>query len=112
MTAPKTPSLSIPIGMHVQWGALWMIANTGFAKLFGFAAQIAMGWLLSQNDFALYAIAISVSAFTALLSDTGLRNLLIQRHEEYDRLEGQIFWLSLVLNLSAAGALVAIAPLV
>ena len=102
----------LPIGKHVQWGALWMMANTGFAKLFGFMAQIVMGSLLSQNDFALYAIAISVSAFTALLSDTGLRNLLIQRHEEFDLLEGPIFWLSLALNTSAALVLAAIAPFV
>jgi O-antigen/teichoic acid export membrane protein len=112
MTAPKTSTPSVPIGIHVQGSALWMIANTGFAKLFGFAAQIAMGWLLSQNDFALYAIAISVSAFAALLSDTGLRNLLIQRHGEYDRLEGPVFWLSLALNTSAAVVLIGIAPLV
>lgn len=112
MTAPKTSTPSLAIGMHVQWGALWMIANSGFAKLFGFAAQIAMGWLLSLDDFALYAIAISVLAFTALLSDTGLRNLLIQRQGEYDRLEGPVFWLSLALNTSAAVVLLGIAPLV
>ena len=88
------------------------MVNAGFAKLFGFIAQIAMGWLLNQNDFGLYAIAVSVSAFTSLLSDTGLRNLLIQRHKEFDLLEGPIFWLSLALNTSAALVLVAIAPLV
>lgn len=112
MTSGKSDVPPQPIGKYVQSGTLWMMMNTGFAKLFGFTAQIAMGWLLSQDDFALYAIAISVSAFTSLLSDTGLRNLLIQRHEEFDRLEGPIFWLSLALNTSAAVVLVGVAPFV
>jgi O-antigen/teichoic acid export membrane protein len=89
-----------------------MILNTGFSKLLGFMAQVAMGWLISRDDFALFAIAISVSAFAGLLSDVGLRNLLIQRHSEYDALEGPIFWLSLLLNLSAALVLASLAPFI
>lgn len=89
-----------------------MMANTGLAKALGFSAQVAVGWFLSQHDFALYAIAISVSAFTALFGDSGLRNFLIQRHSDYDQLEGPVFWLSLTLNSCAAVVLAGIAPLV
>jgi O-antigen/teichoic acid export membrane protein len=111
----NTASASVPrplLGGRIQWGALWMIFNTGSSKLLGFIAQMVMGWLISQDDFALYAIAISVSSFTVLLSDAGVRNLLIQRHREYDHLEGTVFWLSLALNASACGVLAGFAPLV
>lgn len=99
-------------GHRVRWSAAWMMANTGLAKALGFTAQIAVGWFLSQHDFALYAIAISVSSFAALFGDSGLRNLLIQRHSDYDQLEGRIFWLSLTLNSCAALVLAGMAPLV
>lgn len=89
-----------------------MMANTGLAKALGFSAQVAVGWFLSQHDFALYAIAISVSSFAALLGDSGLRNLLIQRHSHFEELEGRIFWLSLTLNSCAALVLAGIAPLI
>ena len=56
-----------------------MLLNTGAAKILGVIAQIMLGWLLSHDDFALYAIAVSVTSFTALLSDNGLRNFLIQK---------------------------------
>lgn len=100
------------LGKHAQRGGFWMMANTGSAKLVGFVAQIAIGLFLSKHDFALYAVAISISAFTALLGDSGLRNLLIQRHADYDQLEGRIFWLSLALNSATALVLAGIAPLV
>src|ERR1043165_8770142 len=102
MTTPSVSSSARPLSTRVQWSTLWMMLNTGFATVVGIISQIVMGWLLSQNDFGLYAIAISVSAFTALLSDSGLRNLLIQRHEEFDLLEGPIFWLSVALTSAAA----------
>ena len=86
-----------------------MALNTGFAKLLGFAAQIAMGWLLSQEDFAVYAIAISISTLTSVLADSGLRNLLIQRQSEYESLVGPVFWMSLSLNALAATMLTTLA---
>ena len=89
-----------------------MMANTGLSKAIGFAAQVAVGWFLSQHDFALYAIAISISTFAALFGDSGLRNLLIQRHSHFEQLEGRIFWLSLTLNSCAALVLAGSAPLV
>jgi O-antigen/teichoic acid export membrane protein len=86
-----------------------MALNAGFAKLLGFAAQIAMGWLLSQEDFAVYAIAISISTLTSVLADSGLRNLLIQRQSEYESLVGPVFWMSLSLNALAATMLTTLA---
>lgn len=87
-----------------------MLLNTGAAKLLGVIAQITLGWLLSHEDFALYAIAVSVTSFTALLSDNGLRNFLIRQQSDYDRLKGPVFWLSLTLNLAAGAAILGIAP--
>lgn len=87
-----------------------MLFNTGAAKILGVSAQITLGWLLSHDDFALYAIAVSVTSFTALLSDNGLRNFLIQKQGDYDRFKGPVFWLSLTLNVAAGAVILCIAP--
>lgn len=87
-----------------------MLLNTGAAKILGVIAQIMLGWLLSHDDFALYAIAVSVTSFTALLSDNGLRNFLIQKQGDYDRFKGPVFWLSLTLNVAAGTVILCIAP--
>lgn len=110
-TPPDQDAVGGPIGRRVQWGALWMLLNTGAAKILGVTAQIGLGWLLSQDDFALYAIAISVTSFTNLLSDNGLRNFLIQRQVEYEQLKGPVFWLALTLNFGAAAVLTCLAPI-
>lgn len=84
------------------------MANTGFTRCTSFGAQIVLGWLLSKEDFGIYALAISMAAFGSLLRDAGVRQILISRQKEYAALLGPVFWMALAFN-TVAGVLLAVA---
>ncbi|HEY2679111.1 MAG TPA: oligosaccharide flippase family protein [Steroidobacteraceae bacterium] len=90
---------------------MWMLTNTFVTKVLSLVAQIAMGWFLSDRDFGVYAIAVSISTVASLLRDGGLSRLLIKRGAEFDQLQGPVFWMMLAFNSFAALLLVAIAPM-
>jgi O-antigen/teichoic acid export membrane protein len=100
------------MGRTVGRGMAWLVLNTAFAKLGSFLAQLALGWYLSKEDFGVYAIAISVAAFTQVFRDGGVRQLLIQRGpEEYESLAGPVYWMAFAFNILTAAALVAAGPI-
>ncbi|MCC6526555.1 MAG: oligosaccharide flippase family protein [Polyangiaceae bacterium] len=87
-----------------------MILNTGTAKLASFGAQVVLGAILSADDFGLVAISTSIAALTSLLRDGGVRQVLVQRGDEYESLAGPVFWMGLAMNMTACVLLVAAAP--
>ncbi len=88
----------------------WAAAGTIWAKGASFAAQIVLGYLLTGDEWGVYAIAISVAAFVMTFRDGGVRELLVQRGEsEYDNLVGPVFWIALTVNAAIAAFLAATA---
>jgi O-antigen/teichoic acid export membrane protein len=100
-----------PLGHAVARGSAWMILNTVATKGLSLLAQLALAAILSEHDFGVYAIAISVSMFATILRDGGVRQVLIQRSAQYQTLLGPVFWMAMCLNLLTAGLLAAAAPL-
>ncbi|HEX7978467.1 MAG TPA: oligosaccharide flippase family protein [Gemmatimonadaceae bacterium] len=102
--ASSRPGLS----RAVTHGSFWMMLSAAIQRGASFAAQIVLGWLLTERDFGIFALAISISALTGALRDGGVRQLLIQRHADYERLLGPTFWMALAFN-ALTGLLLAIA---
>ena len=50
---------SLDLSGMVRSGMLWSLLGTIISKGASFASQLVLGWLLSKEDFAIYAIAIS-----------------------------------------------------
>ncbi|MFC1531364.1 oligosaccharide flippase family protein [Gemmatimonadota bacterium] len=92
-------------------GGLWMAGSSLATRVTSFVAQIALGRLLSDEDFGVYAIAISIGALASVLRDGGARQILIERGWREREYIAPAFWLGGVLNVAAAGALVAAGPL-
>lgn len=105
--APGTEAL----GRTALRGGAWTISIAAATRIASLAAQIILGWLLSERDFGLYALAISVAAVASSLRDGGVRQLLVQRATEYSSLVGPAFWMAGALNLATGLALAAAAPL-
>ena len=100
-------------GARVLRGLTWSVLSGGVNRTISFLAQIGLGWLLAKEDFGLYAIAVSVSAFAQALKDGGVRLLLIQRGlESFDNIVSSAFWLALASNLVAGVILGATAPII
>jgi len=92
-------------------GAFWTILFSVCNKAAAFGGQLALAWFLSPEDFGLVAMAFSITSVASLVSGTNLKNLLIQRQDRFEADAGQIFWLSLTMNVASGLILAALSPL-
>lgn len=76
------------------------------ARVTGFLSQLVLGYLLSDEDFGLYATALGLSAMVSVFRDAGVGRLLIVRSSEYQRLARPVMELATIFNLMAAGLLI------
>jgi O-antigen/teichoic acid export membrane protein len=83
-------------------GATYLIGSSLGTKLCTVGTQIVLGWLLSEKDFAVYGIAISLTVITSALTDGGVQKYLRQQPDRYDELVGPTTVLATILAVFAA----------
>ena len=84
--------------------------STVIGKSASLATQIALGWFLSEEDFGLYALTLSVALSVSVLRNGGTSQMLIQRGSEYGELASNIYSFASIFNLLAMLILLVIAP--
>ena len=87
------------------------MAQTVGSKVVNMAGQVILAWLLVPADWGLIGLAYTVTAFAALIQQAGLREILIHRHEHFERWANAAFWMSLALGCLGAAVMAAAAPL-
>jgi O-antigen/teichoic acid export membrane protein len=109
---PPAVASSGPPGLSraVTHGSFWLVLSAVIQRGASFGAQIALGWLLTERDFGIFALAMSIYALASALRDGGVRQLLIQQHANYDRLLGPMFWMALAFNALTGVLLAVLAP--
>lgn len=105
------PDVAKPMARAALTGTLWMIVSSSSAKLLGLGSQLILAALLTEEEFGVYAIALSLSVLTTVLRDGGVRQLLIQRKDDYESLIGPVAWMALAFNLLACLILAATGPI-
>ncbi|NQT16655.1 MAG: oligosaccharide flippase family protein, partial [Planctomycetes bacterium] len=108
-TAELVPSESL--GSRCVSGAVWTVCCAAAGRVLVLGGNILLAYLLVPGDVGLAALALSIISISSFFSSNGLRNILIQRPEAFERNASEVFWLSLVLHTLAAGSLVLLAPL-
>ncbi len=99
------------MGKTAGRGAAWMVSATALLKLTTFVAQLALGKLLTAEDFGLYAMALAATKLLSICQDGGVRDLLIQRgREAYASHSGRIFWFAFAFNMTVATMISLLAP--
>jgi O-antigen/teichoic acid export membrane protein len=91
-------------------GAAWLGGSAVLAKALAAAAQVALGWLLAPDDFAVYALAISLGVLVVVLRNGGTLRVLIQQGTRLAELARPVARIALGFNLIAASGLLAVAP--
>lgn len=92
-------------------GFFWMLMQTIGAKPLTLLGQLILAKLLLNEQWGLVGMAYSVSVWAELIQQAGLREILVRRHEQFDRWENPAFWFSLVTGAAATVFLLAAAPL-
>lgn len=103
---------SFQVGGVATSGMLWSLLGTTLSKGASFGAQLVLGWLLSKEDFALYAIAISWSTIAMALRNGGTQRLLIQKGAQYSDLAAIYLKIALIFNTIGLVLLGLMAPIV
>ena len=88
-----------------------MLFSTFGIKTVTFGSQLILAWKLSHTDFGVVALAYSVTAVTAVLQRSGLREILVQRSPRFTEYANTAFWLSLVIGSCVAVLTLCAAPL-
>jgi PST family polysaccharide transporter len=91
-------------------GFFWLTAQTVGSKVVNMAGQVVLAWILTPTDWGLVGLAYTVTAFASLIQQAGLREILIHRHEHFNRWANPAFWMSLALGCLGAAVMVAAAP--
>ncbi|MCI1278805.1 MAG: oligosaccharide flippase family protein [Nitrospira sp.] len=87
-----------PLRRLVTSGMLWATFGTLASKFASLGAQLVLGWVLSKEDFALYAIAIAWSTMVLALRNGGTQRLLIQQGEKYEDYATVFFKIAVLFN--------------
>lgn len=107
--APAANPREQALGRRVSHGMSWMVVATLIGKTASFVSAWILGLLLSEDDYAVYGIAMGLAAFAQVLRDGGVRQVLIQKQaHRYHKLSGPMFWFSGVFN-GGAGVLLGVA---
>lgn len=95
------------MGRAVGGGVTWIVLATAMSKVAMSITQIMMGWLLTKQEFGLFATASAMAGMLALCRDAGASSLMVQRRKEYEQLAGPLLWMgttaSVVSGLIVAG---------
>ncbi len=104
---PPSPSLT----QAASSGFMWMLVRTGGTKAVNVLAQIALAYLLSEDEWGRVALAYTFAAVASVLQHQGVGQILVQRREHFDRWATPGLSLGLTMAVTAAVLLAAIAPL-
>jgi O-antigen/teichoic acid export membrane protein len=88
-----------------------MLLNEGVGKGASLIAQVFLGYLLTKEDFGVFALATSVSLVAAGFGNGGIHPILIQRGAEFEDIGTAAFRFALVFNLLACGLLAIAGPI-
>lgn len=99
------------LGSRITSGLVWSVFSIAVGKGASLIAQLILGWLLSKEDFALYAIAISWSTIVMALRNGGTQRLLIQKGTQYADLAVMYLKFALLFNVGGFAILMAAAPI-
>ncbi len=100
-----------PLGRTSIRGAAWMLFAGFGGKVLALVVQLALGWMLTPEEFGLYAAALAFTIAIAFLIDGGAAKILAQRPTDFERILSPVTAFAIACNGLAAILIVAAAPL-
>ena len=91
-------------------GFLWTVFQTLGSKITSLLGQIILARLLVPRDFGLVALSIIAVSFASVIRQTGIQQILVQRHKNFRRWANPAFWLELTAGMATALLLAVASP--
>ncbi len=106
----ETAAPEVSLSERTSRGFAWMLAQTLGSKVVGIVNQIFLARLLAPADYGLVAIAYMAASLPAVLRQTGIPTILVQKGDRFDRWANAAFWMELALGALATLLMLAAAP--
>jgi PST family polysaccharide transporter len=87
-----------------------MLTQTLGTKAINLLANIALAWLLLEEDFGLVGLAYSFMVIAAVLQTGAIEDVLAHRHASFRRWSSPAVWMSLTMGFGNTLILLAAAP--
>jgi PST family polysaccharide transporter len=107
-TQPRAPE---SLTHKTTRGYAYMLAQAIGTALVNLGGFIVLGWLLLEQDFGLYALAMTIAAAAALIERIGITTILVRRYRRFDRWANPALWMSVAIGIAAGAVMAAVAPL-
>lgn len=91
-------------------GLVWVLAQTGSARLIGFLGQMVLARLLQPKDFGDIALATSVAIVISVLVGFGIDDVLLSRGRRFRMWTAPAMLVSLLLSAIGAAVMLGLAP--
>lgn len=104
MNAPK------PLFRTASRGVAWSLVTSVLVIFASLLAHLALGWLLTEAEYGVYALAYASSDFLAVFRDGGVQLWLSRlTPRRFSRIEGHAFWLALGCSIATSLCLLVLA---
>lgn len=113
MTLPNTrENLSATNSLTAQAvrGFIWTLIQVLGSKAVGLLGQVILARLLLPRDFGLVALTVIAVSFASVIRQTGIQQILVQRHKHFRRWANPAFWFELTFGTATAILLAAASP--
>jgi len=111
MTATPNQDGGVSLGETTARGVAWLVGQTAIGKAVSLLGQIVLARLLIPEQFGLFALAMTVVAFAGLIRQGGVLQILIQRHDRFNRWATPAFWIALCAGIVAGLFVLGMIPL-
>ena len=108
---PQTGEDAISLTARATSGFFWTVGQTLGSKVTSLLGQIILARLLLPRDFGLVALSIIAVSFASVIRQTGIQQILVQRHKNFRRWANPAFWLELAAGMATALLLAAASPI-
>ena len=102
---------AISLTARTTTGFFWTVGQTLGSKVTSLLGQIILARLLLPRDFGLVALAIIAVAFAGVIRQTGIQQILVQRHKNFRRWVNPAFWFELTVGTSTALLMATFSPI-
>lgn len=108
---PRTGEDALSLTARATSGFFWTVGQTLGSKVTSLLGQIILARLLVPRDFGLVALSIIAVSFASVIRQTGIQQILVQRHKNFRRWANPAFWLELTAGMATALLLAAASPI-
>jgi O-antigen/teichoic acid export membrane protein len=111
-SSPPPPTDHPSLRQRTTHGVMWVVAQAVASRGITAIQQIALAWLLTENDFGLIGLTYTVSSFVRLMANPGIDIVLVQRLRHFRHWATPAFWFGLTMGIAGGILMLAIAPIV